>query len=213
MRTRRSAAITARSRARPTVRSCIASWRPSSGSSGANDAALEHFRQAVALDPARREIARADRRDSREQGRARRRGEGIWRRARDRAERRCRASARRRSRADGAGAAAGRVPRDRRGAAGHARAIWRRSSASGSRRCSRRSRGRRCRSSPTSATTGRRPGSWRCARRRDGAVREPRVPAARRSSAASISRRSSRACSRAWPRPAARKGMRGNPRA
>ena len=151
----------ARSPARPTARSCIASSPPSSGSKGQTDDALEHFRKAVSLDPADAtslvqigEIldARGD-----FEGAAKAYADALatraGRRRRARGSRRC-APARRwrgcpRSIARSIGARRSRA------------AIWPRSSASGSRRCSRAARRARRRAHHRHPQrTGRRPGSW-----------------------------------------------------
>ncbi len=198
--TRRSAVIRPRSRARRTARSCIASSRPSSVS-----AARPMPRSSISAGPSR--SIRPTRKSLQQigeilesRGRSRAGGEGVcatrWPiEPNADVERRLDAS----SRADGAGAPAGRVPRDRGGDARSRAAISRRSSASGSRRCCRRSRGPMPCSSPTSARTGRPPGSWPsrapASWSRSPITRFSRAP----SSGASISRRRSRACFRASP--------------
>ena len=150
----------ARSRARRTARFCIASWRASNARRATPTAALAHFRTAARSRSDRRGLSDRDRRDPRGARRFRRGRAGVHRRAGARAERR----ASRRSSTPfahgpssrGCPPSTGRSTRRRRSRA----AIWRRSSASAWRRCcSRIAASTRCRS-PTSETTGRRPGFW-----------------------------------------------------
>ena len=115
-----------RSPARPTARSCIASWRASNGRRANADAALEHFRKAAALDPADASRSRRSAKSSTRVAISKappRRMPTRWRSSRTPMLQKRLDAVRARA---GAGAAAGGVPRHRSGAADHARAISRR---------------------------------------------------------------------------------------
>ena len=149
---------------------------------GDADAALEHFRKALALDPAdaelaRRRSARCSKRAAISTARSRR----TPTRSRSSRAPRVEREARRAARAGRARAAARGVPRDRRRRRRSRAAISRRSSASGSAPLLQTDAPRDAvRHHRRPRHTGRRPGSCRRARRRDGAVRQPHVSAARR---------------------------------
>ncbi len=207
--TRRCRPTRRRSPARPTARSCIASWPAVERQQGACRRRARALPQGGRARSERRALARADRRDPRSARRLRGRGEGVrrrrWRSSRTPA---CEARLEAVRAPRGAGAAAGGVPRDRPGAADHARRSRGARSASGSRRCCRAApRERRGADHRRAQQLGGDLDHGGGARRRHGAVREPRVPAADASCAASIWRRPSRGCCRASPRrrPAARK--------
>ena len=169
--TRRSQPITPRSRARPTARSSIASWPASSGRRGDADAALEHFRKAVELDPADAASLGADRRDPRSARRSRRRAASRtttrWRSSRARRRRR---GATRCARGSSWRGCPTEYRAHRRGAADHARRSGGAHRRPARRRCCERRPRRRRASSPTCAATGRR--TWIMAVARAG-VMEP----------------------------------------
>ena len=177
--TRRSRRIGPRSSRRPTARSSIGSWRRSSAGRGDADAALEHFRRAVALDPADAASLGQIARDARSGGEHAEALRAVRRGARDRAERRSDEAPGRAARADRAGGAARGVPGDRRRAADHARRPGGADRRPPRACCCSASRARRS-SSPTCAATGRAPGSWRWRGPASmEAVRQPHVSAAR----------------------------------
>ena len=179
-------------------RFCIASSPASSGRRATATAALEHFRKAAALDPGDAESLAQIGEIARGRWRLRRRGQGLRRLAGDRAERRRGASG---SRTFARRTALAHLPAEYR-AIDQAAQITRGDLAAliGVRLApllQASAAQRRGADHRRAHALGRDLDHGGHARRRDGAVREPRVPAAHRRPSRPISRRPWRVCSRA----------------